>query len=264
MKTIFNIGDSTAGGKTLLCEWGDNYCCYGIYDVDANKILNLHCAANGGMESAVIDELLNDMRRLNPENVVISSSFSHFTLIPFPFTENSKEVLQSLVPFPVNGLTFQDRVNEWQLLNCYCIPEMLLKKIKTVFPNTVFTHTFTSALRVYNGFDAPHQLSVNFSPNQFNVIVRKSGQLHLAQMYNYQAPLDVVYYLLKIVHELELPKDDTLILLSGLVEQDSDLYRELHQYFLNIHLVGSAATVIESDYPAHYFTSISNLAACVS
>jgi hypothetical protein len=110
---------------------------------------------------------------------------------------------------------------------------------------------------------AESQVAVHFTPFNFRVIVKKEGQLQLAQMYCYQAPLDVVYYLLKIIQEIDLLKEDTFIILSGLIEEDSALFKELHQYFLNVHFaLPGNVTLQNNKLPQHFFTSMYNLAAC--
>ena len=109
------------------------------------------------------------------------------------------------------------------------------------------------------------QINIQFAPNQFSVLVKKRGQLQLAQIYKYQSPLDVVYYLLKIIEELDLSRDETVLILSGLIEEKSDLYKELYQYFLHIQFSSPASNNNENnDLPTYFFTSLYNLSACVS
>lgn len=54
-------------------------------------------------------------------------------------------------------------------------------------------------------------------------------------------------------------------MLSGLIEEKSDLYTELRSYFLNLEFAVHQVTGLnDSPYPKHFFTSMYNLAACVS
>jgi len=96
-------------------------------------------------------------------------------------------------------------------------------------------------------------------------MVKKNKQLQLAQAYSYKTPLDVVYYLLKICYEFGLDQSEVFVILSGLIDQDSAMYSELHSYFLNLYFAQPPPySVPENEYPHHYFTSLYNLAACVS
>jgi hypothetical protein len=89
--------------------------------------------------------------------------------------------------------------------------------------------------------------------------------VQLAQVYAYKTPLDVVYFLLKICYEFALDQSEVFLILSGLIDQDSAMYAELYNYFLNLHFAQAPLfSLPENDYPHHYFTSLYNLAACVS
>ena len=107
-------------------------------------------------------------------------------------------------------------------------------------------------------------IAADFTPGYFRVIVKKDGQLHLAQTYAYTTPLDVVYFLLKICSEFGLSQEQSTLSISGLVEKESALYRELYNYFLNIQFRNPAQPDLPDGHPAHFFTSISNLAVCAS
>jgi hypothetical protein len=265
VRSIFNIGSQTAEGNILLCEWGEGYCCYATYDSNAKKLLHLDYCNVKQADSDAIGSLLTGMKNLNTTQVLFGIVNPYFTLLPLNHSQNGQSIFQSLNPLPVSSTILEDNIHEWQIKNVYTLPAIIADQIIQVFPEANFIHFFTSALKVYNGFVADQQIAVNFVPGQFQIVVKKNGQLVLAQMYEYQTPLDVVYYLLKIVEELSLPKDEIYLILSGLIEEDSDLYRELHQYFRNIHFMNAPSNAIpDTDYPGHFFTSISNLAICVS
>ena len=109
-----------------------------------------------------------------------------------------------------------------------------------------------------------NSVQVHFDPKQFRVMVMKEGKPLLAQTYTYSAPLDVVYYLLKIFEQLQLKHEEVQVLVSGLIEEDSALYKELYNYFLHLQMQqGSQITLENNNYPEHFFTSMYNLAACV-
>ncbi len=107
-------------------------------------------------------------------------------------------------------------------------------------------------------------LVVHFTNKEIRVTAIKQEQLKLAQIYAYTTPLDVVYYLLLICQEHDLSQTETPLLLSGLMSEDSAMYKELYQYFSNIQFWKPASkTALQSEYPHHFFSSLYNLAACV-
>jgi hypothetical protein len=160
---------------------------------------------------------------------------------------------------------FTDRVADWQIVNSYSLPGTIHDRIVKQFPSAVFFHAYTPSLKIYNGFVAADQVDLHFTTHNFRVLVKKSQQVHLAQTYSYKTPLDVVYYLLKICYEFKLEQAEVFLIVSGLIDQDSAMYSELHNYFLNIHFAHAPSyTLPETEHPHYYFSSLYNLAACVS
>ena len=83
----------------------------------------------------------------------------------------------------------------------------------------------------------------------------------------YTAPDDVLYYLLKCCQQLNFSQQTMKVFLSGLIEKDSALYRELYKYFINLEFESLAREIKLTEaltiHPEHYYSSISKLAACV-
>jgi hypothetical protein len=111
-------------------------------------------------------------------------------------------------------------------------------------------------------------IMADFKTDEFSVLVLKDQALQLAKTYSYSSPGDVLYYLLKACHQLGLSQQTLKLSLSGLIEKDSVIYRELSKYFINVELESLTGDVKLNEalmaHPAHYYSSISKLAACVS
>ena len=109
---------------------------------------------------------------------------------------------------------------------------------------------------------------VDFKTNDLSLVVLKDNKLLLAKTFTYTSPGDVLYYLLKCIQQFNLSQQNIKLLLSGLIEKDSAIYRELYKYFINIEFDVLAAGVKLAEplavHPDHYYSSISKLAACVS
>lgn len=266
---MFEINHSgpRSGSDTLLCEWGERYCCYTVYNQESNSLAGLHYFTFDSPAST--EEVDNIIRLLKSEGlrysrVVFCSGFPQALLVPrqyFTETESPAAVLNG----DKRMIYFHDPVGEWQVVNNYAFPKSIYRQVEEAFGTIEMNHVYTTSLKTYNGHTAGAQVAVDFTPKTFRVVVKRDGQVLLAQMYDYTAPLDVVYFLLKIFQELQLPKEETHLVLSGLVEEASALYRELHSYFQNIHFAEpSGLPLIKMEHPAHFFASIYNLALCVS
>jgi hypothetical protein len=269
VKTLFQIDHSEprSGADTLLCEWGERYCCYTILNHDSRSLAGLQYvtfdqpASKDEVESVIRQQKLNGLRY---DRVVFCSGFPQAVLVPKPLFSETEPPVAHLSP-EKRMKYFHDQIGEWQVVNNYVFPRAIYERVMDSFGDVQMSHVYTTALKTYNGYTADAQVSVDFTPRTFRVVVKKGGQIQLAQMYEYSVPLDVVYYLLKIYQELHLSKEETHLILSGLIDEASALYKELYSYFLNIHFVHPAGlSLTNKDYPPHFFASIYNLAQCVS
>lgn len=264
MKPVFDIKGNASQTNIVLCEWGETYCCIAAYDDNVKALHSLQYFTfdqytDASVGNSIIQHVSSHVTA--SAKLVFCSAFPEALLIPKKIYKSDLRLLESL--FGNSSTEHADQIGEWGLVNTYSFPKPISDRIAAAFPTSFFYHAYTPALKVYNGFEASHQVMVHFAPALMRVIVKKEGNLQLAQTYRYAAPLDAVYYLLKIFEECRLVKDATLIL-SGLIEEDSALYKELYSFFVNIAFARPIEIPAVADQPAHYFTSLYNLAACVS
>ncbi len=264
LNTLFHIAGTAADkGTILLCEWGETHCCIARYNEGTKTLSSLRYFTFQKNNEAATQEIISFLKdeSNDEEKIVICSAFLQAVLTPSKIYNKEANLVQTM--YGGSGNEYADTINEWSVVNAFIFSAEAL--IKQQFPAAFFLHVYTPELKIYNGFVAENQIAVNFTPNYFRVLVKRSGQLELAQIYFYNAPLDVVYYLLKIVEELHFDKEDTLLILSGLIEESSALYKELDAYFTNVHFAkASGVTLPGNEHPQHFFTTMYNLAACVS
>lgn len=267
VKVLFDVkGTGLQMGDTVLCEWGQGYCIIALYHHPNKYITKLKIYSLDPLSPMTeINEVIAAVKgfQTSPERFVFCSAFPEAVLTPQQLSNGADKINASF--FPPNIDVLQDRIGEWQLTNNYSFPAAISKALAENFPKAFYYHCYTTALKIYNGVEEATQLQVHFIQKQFRVIVKKSGKLEAAQLYKYNTPLDVIYYLLKITEKLSLVKEETVVVLSGLIDEDSPLYKEIFQYFRNIQFVRPQAVTMEKDdHPAHFFSSMFNLAACVS
>lgn len=264
MKTVFTLGEAKDKADTLILEIGPGYCCYAFLDIIAKSFDLIRYIVFDEAES---EQKLNDVLGqldVSFERVRICSAYEQALITPQQLFKGDYALLDLVFD---NGSRYHmnDRINEWQVTTLYSMPSQIYKILLSKFPFAEFCHSYTPTLKIYNGFVAPDQVDIHFTTSHFRILVKKDGGLQLAQTYGYKTPLDVVYYLLKIFYEFRLDQSEAFLIVSGLLEKDSALYNELHHYFANIHFAQAPAFSIPGDeYPQYYFTSLYNLAACVS
>jgi hypothetical protein len=196
--------------------------------------------------------------------VVVCAAFPQAILFPHKYFKRDYSALKAVYDLPAQAY-FYDSIEEWQMVNAYAVPESIYDSLTDAFAKVQFIHCYTPAIKVYNGFVADNQLSVHFTGRYFRVLLKKEMAVQLVQTYAYKTPLDVVYYLLKICREFAVSQADVYLILSGLVEKESTLYAEVRQYFGQVHFAQQPVIKLpQSPHPHHFFTSLYNLAACVS
>jgi hypothetical protein len=264
MNVLFDIqGSGPADGGLLLCEWGAGYCNVALLDSEGALPHRVkYWTLSDPLPEEELETVLDTLRQLSESaaSVVFCSAFPEAVAVPARIP--GEGLLTAL--HPVRGTEHEDRVGEWQLNIRYAFPAPIDSALRALFPGAQYYHAFSPALKHPVGVDAARVLQVHFAPGQFRVLARRDGHLQLAQMYRYETPLDVVYYLLRIAKETGLSGAGTTLLLSGLIDEESALYRELHQYFGSIHFASPEGVPSEEGRPAHFFTSLYNLAQCVS
>jgi hypothetical protein len=267
LKTLFDIRSEETGvqGRTLLLEVGQDYCSYAFLSDEKSSITQIgYVSFDAFKTEESLQSLLQNFSGHDINKAVISSGFPQSLFVPQPLFKNDHSMLDVVYDQPAQEYC-HDVIGEWQIINLYSLPKSIYRLFSERFGSPQFFHVHTPSLRVYNGFINENQISVHFNTQDFRVLVKTGQQLQLAQIYQYQSPLDVVYYLLKICYEFGIDQSSVYVILSGLVEADSSLYKEIHQYFLEVHFAAATTLSVPAhSHPQYYFTSLYNLAACVS
>ena len=268
MNTVFQIGNLSEeeAVDTMLIELGQTFC--SLVSVNSAtksaQFIGVYTFDTFSLENS-IDHMLKIISEKGPgfKNIIISPAFPEALLIPNKFYHHKSYLLNSVYN-QNHFFSLTDPIAEWQLINVYAIPVAVHKKLSEKFPSASYIHAYTPLLKIYNGFISDNQISAHFIGKQFRVLVKKQHHVQLVQTYSYSSPMDVVYYLLKICTEFQLSQEESHIIISGFIDEDSALYKELHNYFLNLHFATSSTVLMPAhEHPNHFFTSIHNLAACV-
>ena len=267
MRTLFNIQSETEPGDehSLLLEIGKDYCCYAFWHGATHSIDGLQFISFAELEGEErLSQIVAGIPKHNFQSVFVCSAFPQSLLVPSKYFTENFDALDIIYDQPAQVYK-HDSIPEWQIVNTYSFPSTMHAILENAFQVIQYRHVYTPALKVYNGYVADNQLTVHFTPQHFRVLLKKDATVQLAQTYFYTTPLDVIYYLLKICYEFELEQSSVYIILSGLVEKKSSLYSELHQYFGNVHFAHPPEIKLpENEYPHYFFTSLYNLATCVS
>jgi len=163
----------------------------------------------------------------------------------------------------------EELITGTDIRNYYRLRGEIRKSLHEAFPLATHGHSFTSLLACLTrrADQLPAQfLYVQVYHQQISLVVFMQGRLYLAQVFPYEIPEDISYYLLNACEQLNMDPNEVPLYVSGLVELDSPFYHELQKYYRHISMDSSPGSLdlpVEcSNFPAHFFTPQIMLAAC--
>ena len=277
MKQIYNIvkeGNGNEGDQVLSLRIGEKHLGFAIssghLEQASKELLRLVWYAGEQTWNLELEELYTAHPELRREFSKILIAYDHPQSVlvpPASYTGNDSLLLELM--YGVNGshsILTQD-ITGWQLKNIFAVPSVVKEWATRHFPKGHFYHSYTIGVRLIDNTAMEGSLLIDFRNNDFVVLASKGNRLLMAQTFSYTTFDDVLYYLVKICTEFGFSQQQVKIAVTGLIEKESNLYRELVQYFLNIRFREPSWLLPvkeEDNYPSHFFTSLNDLALCES
>jgi hypothetical protein len=166
----------------------------------------------------------------------------------------------------INYQTLNERNVANDVVLVYRVAKLAKDTLLAYFPAAISTHKYYSLLegRMNKQNTSPdNHMQVLIYEHHFILMVVKDNKWQLTNSFFYKAPEDVLYHILNVCERLDLKKDLVHFYLSGLIDTQSNLYKELELYLLNLNFCVPPPGLLEADgfqeYPAHYFCSFFNI-----
>lgn len=268
-KELFHIKSEqeVPAQAVLLIRAGAYHLCFAVCNGNGRILHELVYHQSAGWDAEGLDAWLNQYPVLRQDffEVHITWDQPAATLIPAAFyrMEEARNVLQQLHgPLPLHDVV-SEQVLVWQLYCIYAVPVTLREWMQRHFPSAQCRHQYSNALKQPALSDG-ETLLLDFRNGAFSLTAFRQQQLLLARDWEYQSPEDVIYALLRVCNEYAISRETAVLRLSGFIDRDSSLYRELYGYFLNTEFREAAWQTSDAIYPPHYFTAVNDLYPCVS
>lgn len=275
MKSTFKILPDTvdAGKCILVCEISNEGFSYAIKDDEENNYVGVavyHFDKDTlAVNYASVMENVIKQQSLFSENfkkVYIIYSFSESVLIPFSLyssNENTNVLNCIYGDLHKNVSILTDLIAEKGIYNCYRIPTEIVCIIKSKFPHATHRHQYSVLLR-----QLPlkgDKMSVIFYPQKIIMVLTKNRKLQFINSFYYRTAEDVSYILLNACSQYEIKNIPVEV--SGLIEKNSPLYKEIYKYFSMVRCTALPETCNYSNeitrHPSHYFSHIFAVDSCV-
>jgi Protein of unknown function (DUF3822) len=267
LKQLFHIENSVDQSvqQVLSLRIGEGHAAFSITNKSASELFQLAVCTIEGWDQNELADFIAAYPVLQHSfyQVFVAYDFSEATVLPQKdyYYENAGLLLSSLYGKAAATITIAEPVADWQIHTVYGVPKQVQDWVTNHFPSAQCRHQYSIGIKNVANTENGSFL-VDFRKNDFTIIAERKGKLLLIQTYAYSTPEDVLYYMLKIAAVNSLSASGLQIQLSGLVDQKSALYKELYQYFLHIEFRDSSWK--NAEYPAHFFTSLNDLARCAS
>lgn len=204
---------------------------------------------------------VDTFREVKRRSILLSNTFASEEIVwendNFMCIPNDKFNAETAVSYMslVNSLSFQSSTMYKPLPDytlTYTADSVLYKIIKENLPQASHTHKLYYLLQQKNTKEK-NSLHLQFYQSHFLLTAVKNGALHLATVYHFKTPQEVVYHILNTMDKLGMPVEQTITSLSGFIDEASPLYKEVYLYVNNLRFTQTGK--IKDEYPAHYFTT---------
>lgn len=269
LKQLFQINNNqTAIEQRLLAiRIGKAHCCFCVSNKDGSRISHLQYYTITDWNKRTWQQLLTENEILGEDffEIIIAYDFAESLLVPLSVykNENTEALLQTAFGYVEETTIIAENISGWQLQNIYAVPEEIAESMKKQFPTARYWHQHSVSVKNLDIADHTKKILIDFRKDDFVVLVTRSHDILLARSFAYVTATDVLYHLLRVANEFYFSQEKVHLLLSGLIDRDSSLFKDLKQYFLHIDFREVGWTE-NGEYPAHYFTSLNDLIQCVS
>ncbi|MGG9962571.1 DUF3822 family protein [Ferruginibacter sp. SUN106] len=271
----FNIKSTAipAGKPVLLVQAGKQGISFAQLDSDSNTFtsVQVYHFAKQLSDAAIAEEINNllsveELHQQHFKKIFVTWCFDENILVPFEYFDqgHTSDMLQLVYGDAAQAAIQHELVLAHNLHTVYRIPVVIKNVFTHWLPFSIQNHQSSLLINIEKVHT--NLLYCNFYPTSLTVMLRKNSHLQVIQNFEFNAPEDVAYHLLNVCRSFETAIQTT-VLLSGMIDADSNLYNELHKYFLNIEFATLPGNFNYADeiqeQPAHYFSHLFATALCV-
>ncbi len=270
VKKLFHIGDHSDKNTqpVLVLRIGNKYCGFSITDHSTGELKQLAYYTTGETDEQSLQELFRLHSELGGSfyRVLVCFDYPECSLVPLKFYDHER-VSDYIKPlFDINGgsAIVSESIPGWQLYNVYAVPEKIYDLVRRKFITAKYWHNCSVAMQKSTVPGNKPTIIADFRIDEFSLLLFNNNVILLSQTFPYAVPADVVYYLLNILSQLNLFAAETELYVSGLIDKDSSLAKELSQYFSHTEFREAGWKLQPSELPSHFFTSFNDITLCAS
>lgn len=176
------------------------------------------------------------------KKIKISFKNQHFTLLPEPlFNSNaSEQYLKYTIESPAEPeQTFAYTHKYHGIVNVFSAEKRILEWFRAIYSNKpVLMVHYTSALiegtLQQTKETTARQMTVSVEQSHLTIVVSQEQQLLFCNSFYYMSVQDFSYYVMLVMHELNLDPESCKVTLYGELSHDSAVFSQLYKYIRNV------------------------------
>ncbi|SIN98431.1 DUF3822 family protein [Chitinophaga niabensis] len=265
---------------TLLVLIGSGTFSYAVLAPNTRKFLALKSYSYQPKTLAVADlemiEQIFDADKLlftAFKEVLLAFDSPDSTLVPEPLFAGQlkKDYLHTAHLERMQEAVLTDSLPDLGMVNVYATDKDILGFLRKEFSSDRVVHAHSALLKSYKQ-DRDIMFSdgvvfIEVQQQQFALTIYAAGKLLLQQQLPYRSGLDIVYYIVNSLRQLELTELQAKIKLGGALTKDSQVYQELNRFLPRLDWVNKPEGFLYigkmNEVPAHHFHNLYALALCV-
>lgn len=214
-----------------------------------------------------------DLLQQNFASVSVSIENSLSTLTPKELYSSEKGSI--ILGFNQALLQNEQESSDWvasvQAYNSYVIPQELERCFNKHFPNHCCKHhstVFIESLLQQFKLQENSTIYISVQNKHFEILVLEGRKLKFFNSYRYHTAEDLIYYLLFACEQLDLNPDQIPLVVTGEIEEESEVYKLIYKYIRKISFVNRNPnyqySFVFDSVPKHYYYKLLNLHLCAS
>lgn len=198
-------------------------------------------------------DIFSALEQLSEESPFINKEFNStkvlivnrkVTLVPFAlFNPDEKEHYLSFnIDLESEDEVFSSPVPLIKAACIFAVPGKLHYRLTKVLHNPTFHHLAEVSINQCppsaSVTDGKDKCFLHFSGNTFFVHLMRNNELAFFNVFQFDTPEEFIYYMLNIASKVSVTPDNTVFILSGDVEPESEICKQLHTSFKQIQYAG--------------------------
>jgi hypothetical protein len=274
MNTTFKIpyNNSEAPAHIIVEIGASNIAifCYSTYPFTANGFYYYSITENDS-NTAIANELKailesEKLTAITTDDVHIFYNYAESTLIPTSYfkQEEINNIANLMFGNKSNCINMHENISTHRIENIFAVPMEIKNTMDIIFPSSKSMHSLSKSIQSVNGT----KIYNTVYDKEIRLVLFKENIFTLASYFEYTTPEDVCYHMLNVCERFAVSTSDVEVILNGMIDTNSNLYKEIYKFFMQISIEDLPEKVMLADgfeeIASHYFSPLVKLAKCVS